>query len=37
MYLPFGPRKDAAAYCKRRFKENPKLFFFILKNLFTKN
>ena len=37
MYLPYGPRKDAAAYCKRRFKENPKLFFFIVKNLFTKN
>ncbi|MFA4987957.1 MAG: proline dehydrogenase family protein, partial [Candidatus Brocadiia bacterium] len=34
IYIPFGPPADAAAYCRRRFKENPKMFFFILKNMF---
>ncbi|MDZ7816827.1 MAG: proline dehydrogenase family protein [Planctomycetota bacterium] len=37
IYLPYGQRRDAAAYCKRRFKENPKLLYFIFKNLFAKN
>ncbi len=36
IYIPFGKRQDAAAYCRRRFKENPKLFFFILRNIFSK-
>ncbi len=36
IYVPFGKKHDAAAYCRRRFKENPKMFFFIIRNMFSK-
>ena len=36
IYIPYGPKADAAAYCRRRFKENPKLALFIAKNFICK-
>lgn len=36
IYIPFGHPADAAAYCRRRFKENPRLMYFILKNIFSR-
>jgi hypothetical protein len=33
LYVPFGEAKFAAAYCKRRLKENPSIVLYGLKNL----
>ena len=33
LYVPFGEPKSAAAYCKRRLKENPSIILYGLKNL----